>query len=1112
MPRSRWHQDAEVAELIAHLDQPDKYEDWEALTKDEIAVVLKEIDRCRKDFVYAARNYFWISNKKLGDQLLTLLPSQELILQKILEMKAKGLPQKLVIIKARQLGCSTLIEALICWRTVFFSNVNALVVSTDINHAAYALWPIMQFIYDRLPWWLQPMCSMRKAEEGMYFENPKYEERRQNPGLNSRIYVKGASSGNAGQGIKLSAVHISEFADFEDRVAKDIIDEDMVNALVEDAGTFAILESTAKGANRYAHRLWKRCMELESEAEWFPLFLPFFFDPGHIRKVTVDFRLEPQDQRMRERVVSEWVRCDYEPCQQYHSRFVRGEDRSETLCATCGTGTVHAFIITDEQLHWIQHRRKNAKRDDESMKRLLQEQSCLVAGTLVSTNDGIVPIETALNAAYTECGVVTGWFNHGERETVLLTTDLGRQIACTPDHRIFLPSGECVEVQTLQPGQEIALSAPRPPEELYTASWGYTPTCKMSIQVTEDWGRFLGYFMGDGCWSAGVRFACDSQDEDVADDISAVCGRLIGRPSRKERSKTQKMTVVASTYLDWRRILDGLGCLKSRGSDRKLIRRVCVPECIFRSPRAVIRQFLSALFECDGHAYKGTPRTTFFTCHEQFARDVQLLLLSFGINSKISKEDKTNGEGRLYTGRSVQLKAEASNLFHEHIGFISQRKRTSACVRPPAKNCMSRSRNVMVDYVKSVEPSGKAVVYDLTIAGSHRFGANGILVHNSSAEEAFQVTGYQVFGQKAQDFANACVRQPIAVGDFDNNGRFHGCNPKAPKVSGQWGDYHPCFQEDCQLDHSYESEAPLQIWEWPVPNAEYCIGGDVAEGLGGKADYSVGVVSRFTATGSANCQVATWRSNTIDPIAFAAKLYHLGICYNTALMAVECNKYDVCIGQLRCTLNYPNTYRWKHMDSVNIMSNKLGWYTDIKSRPRLYQTFRAWLNHEAYQIRSRIVCEQMKSFVKDDFDDVYAGADSEEHDDDLIATMISLFCAVEGNYSEALGLAVPKHDLTMGNAQYHVTCLSCHHTWPEVTVSDPIIDQYGFGPELDADKRVAQSGGTRCPICGSRTISINRNAESRVGMTDADLVLQESGSWSPDRDFMEATIPDYDML
>jgi hypothetical protein len=76
----------------------------------------------------------------------------------------------------------------------------------------------------------------------------------------------------------------------------------------------------------------------------------------------------------------------------------------------------------------------------------------------------------------------------------------------------------------------------------------------------------------------------------------------------------------------------------------------------------------------------------------------------------------------------------------------------------------------------------------------------------SSAEEAFQVTGYQVFGQHSQEFANSQVRPPIAMGDFDKAGRLHGQDTRRGKTEQG---YFPCFQQDCPLNHEYDDKPIL---------------------------------------------------------------------------------------------------------------------------------------------------------------------------------------------------------------------------------------------------------------------------------------------------------------
>jgi hypothetical protein len=701
---SRWRQDKEVNELIEYFedsrftDQPNKAAAWAMMSAEEIKLIEKELVLCRNDFIYAARNYFWISTKQLNDQLFNLWPAQELILEKILELKSKGLIQKIVIIKSRQLGCSTLIEALVAWRTMFFQNVNGLVVSYDDQHAGEVLFPIMQFIYDRLPWWLQPAVASRKYNKGIFFENPNIASRGVDPGLNSRIFVKSANAlGGVGQGIRLSAVHCSEWADWDERQAKKIIDEDMGNALVEDAGTFAILESTAKGANNYSHRMWKKNIEKAENCEWHPIFLPWFFETSHVRALHPGFKLDKTDLAMRDRIQNDWVRCD--SCEQYHYRFVKCLDRDNDPCPTCKVGTLHPYVLPDEKLAWMQHRRVNAEKDDESRKLLLQEQC-------------------------------------------------------------------------------------------------------------------------------------------------------------------------------------------------------------------------------------------------------------------------------------------------------------------------------------------------------------------STGEEAFQVTGYKMFPDSAQEWANSTVRDPIAVGRFDRQGNFHGfMTAEKPREDGS----RRCPCAGCAADHQYDT-LPLQIWAWPKPGVVYCVGADVAEGLGGEAHFSVGSCISYSLVGGGDEQVAVWRSNTTDPIEFAAHLNHLGRMYNDALMSVECNRFDICLGTLRTVFNYPTIYRWKHIDSMNILSQKLGWWTNLASRPRLWQTFRRWLQSQLFYARSRNLVEEMKNFVKDEEDATMAGGDNKENDDEVLATMIALFTAHEGDWNDALGYIPTRSAVADADTDWEMTCRGCGAKWPAVTPGDY----------------------QRCKECGSRMLEGARKVDANA--------------------------------
>jgi hypothetical protein len=394
--------DLEVYSRLEYFDQPNLKNQWDRLSKKDLNWIDEEVGRIQdgfKGFVYAARNYFWIKTKKQGEQLFSLWPSQELLLEVLTEMRNKGLPQKVMIIKSRKLGYSTLIEALLAWRTMFFTNQEGMVVSFDPESAAY-LFGIMQLIYDRMPWFLKPMCSSREFKEGLKFENPNYKGRGDDPGLNSLITVQGANKKTGiGQGMTLSGVHFSEFCDVDDKQCKQIIQEDMGNALGQGPGVFAILESTAKGAGRYAHWLWMKMCELGERADWRPEFFPSFFDAENFLAPPGGWQPEDNEAGIRAQAAQEWVRCNAADCLRYQRRYLSGEDRNQTTCPSCGVGVLQDLLVTNGFLYWMERKRKNAEGDAESLSLLWQEQAVTASDAFVVSGNPVFPAEAQKWAA-----------------------------------------------------------------------------------------------------------------------------------------------------------------------------------------------------------------------------------------------------------------------------------------------------------------------------------------------------------------------------------------------------------------------------------------------------------------------------------------------------------------------------------------------------------------------------------------------------------------------------------------------------------------------------------------------------------------------------------------
>lgn len=383
LAKDRWARDPGITELIAHFDHIEaewlgkgkKGSPWPALSRKELEVVVAEITRCRDDFSYAARNYFWIIDKQTKqDKLFKLWESQELILDTIMKMKSQGKSQRIICVKARQLGASTVAEALIAHKVIYYRNTDCFIVSYDDAHAAY-LFSIVQHIYDKLPWWMKPACYSREFKNGLILDNEP-EERRFNPGNNSRVTAKGATAvTGVGQGHALAGIHASEFCDWVPAKAREIIEEDVENALADSPMTFGFLESTAKGAGTYSHDFWQRMERMGDKATWYPLFLPWFFDRSRTISVPSQWKPKQEETDIRTRATADWVRCSDPVCRQYQRRIWGGKDITGETCRSCKTGVLKEFVLSDGKLAWMERRRMNVEDDEDSLNTLKQEMA-----------------------------------------------------------------------------------------------------------------------------------------------------------------------------------------------------------------------------------------------------------------------------------------------------------------------------------------------------------------------------------------------------------------------------------------------------------------------------------------------------------------------------------------------------------------------------------------------------------------------------------------------------------------------------------------------------------------------------------------------------------------
>lgn len=255
-------------------------------------------------------------------------------------------------------------------------------------------------------------------------------------------------------------------------------------------------------------------------------------------------------------------------------------------------------------------------------------------------------------------------------------------------------------------------------------------------KFTPELGGLCGYLLGDGnIHKNGYKVACyiNNEEKDLIPEVKNLW--------------RDTFRVIPKTYCNQgtklKTIDDGSGMLRQFVSTQDLfvlevnskqinhslsvLANKRVPQQIFRSPNQVVSKFISWLFEADGCVFgngRGRTAIQLKSIHSNLLRDVQLLLLYFGIHSRINVDNLC-----IRRARDIEL-------FAKYIGFNSIKKKerlqnTLDVVRKRSYNQI-RKKPQRWEKVVSIVSGGIKDVYDFEVPKSQRFIANGIVCHNSA--------------------------------------------------------------------------------------------------------------------------------------------------------------------------------------------------------------------------------------------------------------------------------------------------------------------------------------------------------------------------------------------
>jgi len=227
----------------------------------------KKILEISKSFYRYAKGNLYIKSKDA--EIVKFEPNiaQRALIERVVYLLENKLPIRIIVLKARQMGLSTAIEALIYWYTTTNKNVTAAIIAHE-DPASRNLYNMFKRYYDNSNPLFKPN---RKYDTRSDLTFGLQDKDGNEIGLNSVIKTATAKNTGAGRSDTIQLVHGSEVAFWDNG-------EELVGSLMQTVpfrkNTMIFLESTANGRGNFFAKMWDKSVKGDSVFETF--FFPWW--------------------------------------------------------------------------------------------------------------------------------------------------------------------------------------------------------------------------------------------------------------------------------------------------------------------------------------------------------------------------------------------------------------------------------------------------------------------------------------------------------------------------------------------------------------------------------------------------------------------------------------------------------------------------------------------------------------------------------------------------------------------------------------------------------------------------------------------------------------------
>jgi len=241
-------------------------------------------------------NFLKIRTKSGELVSLKLNEPQQRLYEVIAKRYKANKPVRVIILKARQMGFSTLTEGIVFWATATRENTDSMIIAHK-DEATANLFRMSKLFYEQLPPPIKPMLQASNAQE-LNFDKPS-RDRSERKGLKSRIRCATAGGSGQGRSYTLRNVHMSEFAFWPGDKLETY--SGIMQAVPDEPGTIVIVESTANGYDMFK-TLWDRAVAAQQAGDdegFIPVFFPWYEMSEYRRPVPPGFELTDEERELK---------------------------------------------------------------------------------------------------------------------------------------------------------------------------------------------------------------------------------------------------------------------------------------------------------------------------------------------------------------------------------------------------------------------------------------------------------------------------------------------------------------------------------------------------------------------------------------------------------------------------------------------------------------------------------------------------------------------------------------------------------------------------------------------------------------------------------------------